>query len=285
LEKIEPMGTRYLDPTNDVAFKRLFSDKPRLKDFLNAIFPADWAPIADLDFIPLEEMPAVFLGRRSVFDLRCTDETGKVYIVEMQNRSQDAFLNRIQCYASHAYVAQAVKGGDHRNLMPVIVLSLTSDKLFEDDVPCVSYHWDVEQTTKKRLLMAISYIFVELPKFKKTEAELQDIRDEWLYFFANWEHLKAPPEDLKDPLVLSAYETMEQFNWTPGQYDAYFRMRLAIEADQHEIERSEEKGRAEGRVEEKKEIAHNLLARGMNPEEIARVTNLPVEEIRKFQEV
>mgnify|MGYP006348413335 CR=1 FL=1 len=31
------MSSRYLDPTNDVAFKKLFSQKDLLKDFLNAV--------------------------------------------------------------------------------------------------------------------------------------------------------------------------------------------------------------------------------------------------------
>lgn len=31
------MIERYLDPANDVAFKKIFKDKQRLRDFLNAI--------------------------------------------------------------------------------------------------------------------------------------------------------------------------------------------------------------------------------------------------------
>ena len=37
LEIAEKTETRYLDPTNDVAFKKIFSDQDRLKDFLNAV--------------------------------------------------------------------------------------------------------------------------------------------------------------------------------------------------------------------------------------------------------
>lgn len=31
------MSSRYVDPTNDVIFKKIFSDKDRLIDFLNAV--------------------------------------------------------------------------------------------------------------------------------------------------------------------------------------------------------------------------------------------------------
>src|SRR5437016_1401587 len=87
--KTNNMGTRYLDPTNDVAFKKVFGDKSRLRDFLNAILRLpEGFKIKELDFIPTEEVPDLGQGKRSIFDLKCKDESGNVYVVEMQNRRE-----------------------------------------------------------------------------------------------------------------------------------------------------------------------------------------------------
>lgn len=273
------MTTRYLNPTNDIAFKTIFNDHDRLKDFLNAILPTEWSKIRTLSFLSQEELPAIHLGRRSIFDIKCTDESGKTYIIEMQNRSQDAFLNRAQCYASQAYAAQAIKGESHSCVMPVILLALTSSQIFEKDVPCISYHWNIEQKTKQCLLEGVSYIFIELPKFTKTADELEGVRDEWLYFFANWQHLKAPPSSIDDPLVLEAYNAIERFNWSDDAFDAYFRAQLATEGENITILNSYKKGKEEG----KNDVALKMLAQGLDVETISRWTDLSVEDVRKLQ--
>jgi predicted transposase/invertase (TIGR01784 family) len=301
------MASRYLDPTNDVAFKKLFSKKDLLKDFLNAVLRLEeGCKITELEFISQEEVPNFKTGRRSIFDIKCKDQEGKNYIVEMQNRPEDSFLNRIQCYASHALVSQALKGVTHKGLVPVILLVITKENLFDDEIECISYHRTLESQTKKQLLFALSYVFIELPKFTKSATELKNEEDDWLFFFSNWKDSKEPPETITDPLVLEAYETIEQFNWTAEEYDAYFRARLAAEADdlmltknfEEGLEKGIEKGREEGLAEGRKEkevavekakhernleIAKTLLLQGVDIKTIAKATALSKEEIEKLR--
>jgi predicted transposase/invertase (TIGR01784 family) len=244
------MSSRYLDPTNDVAFKKLFSQKDLLKDFLNAVLRLEeGCKIVELDFIPQEELPSFKIGRRSLFDIKCKDQEGKYYVVEMQNKPESSFLNRVQCYASHAYVSQAIRGATHEGLMPVILLVISKENLFEEDIECISYHHTVESQTKKQLLFALSYVFIELPKFTKSAKDLKNGEDDWLYFFAHWQESKEPPESITDSLVLEAYKTIEQFNWTPEEYDAYFRARLLSDAEDILLTDSFEKGIERGRKE------------------------------------
>lgn len=278
------MASRYLDPTNDVAFKKIFSSKERLTDFLNAVLRLEeGCKITELAFIPQEELPSFSIGRRSLLDIKCTDQSGKVYIVEMQNKSQDHFLNRAQCYASHAYVSQAIRGATHAGLMPVILLVLTKHKLFDDNIDCISYHTTIESKTKKRYLFALSYVFIELPKFNKADSELSSNEDAWLHFFARWSQDKEPPATIGDQQVLDAYKAIEQFNWSEAEYDAYFRARLASEADDLEVEgkvaKGREKGREEGREEERLMIARSMKAQGIPINIITECTGLSVDKI------
>lgn len=49
---------RYLDPTNDSLFKKIFSDIERLKEFINSILdlPKGYR-IKEIEFIPIEQLP------------------------------------------------------------------------------------------------------------------------------------------------------------------------------------------------------------------------------------
>ena len=47
-------------------------------------------------------------------------------------------------------------------------------------------------------------------------------------------------------------------------------------------EEGRKEGRKEGREEEKRNIALKLLARGMTPEQVSDLVDLPVEEVRKL---
>jgi hypothetical protein len=53
------MATRYLDPRNDVVFKRIFGEHEGiLRSFLNALLPlpAD-GQIVSLEYLPAEQVP------------------------------------------------------------------------------------------------------------------------------------------------------------------------------------------------------------------------------------
>ncbi len=292
------MSSRYADPTNDVMFKKIFSDKARLMDFLNAILRLpEGKKIKEIDFISQEELPDFKSGRRSIFDIKCTDQEKKTYIVEMQNKPEVSFLNRIQCYAAHSFVSQVAKGKTHDTLMPVILLSLTGRKLFEDDVECISYHWNVESKTQRRYLFSLSYVFIEIPKFIKKAEDLKSVEDYWLYFFAEWSKTMEPPTTITDPFVLDAYKQIEQFNLTDTEYDAYLRSRLAQEADDlmmnktfsDGIEKGEkigiEKGEKIGIEKEKKETAHKMLLKGLSLDVISEVTGLSKSEVENLKDL
>jgi len=273
------MITRYLDPTNDITFKKVFSDKGRLMDFLNAVLRLkEGEKIEHIDFISQEELPSFEGGRRSIFDLKCVDQSQKTYIIEMQNKPEASFLNRIQCYAAHAYVSQAIKGKSHDHLMPVILLSLTPRNLFEEDIDCISYHLNVESKTKRRYLFSLSYVFIELSKFKKTQEELTSVEDYWLYFLTGWQKTDAPPSTIKDPFVLEAYEAVEHYKLTEAEYDAYLKSRLALEADDLMMNKTFK----DGEKLATKKIALQMHAMGMEIETISKAVNLPLSEIEEI---
>src|SRR4051812_3184835 len=113
---------RFLDLTNDLAFKKVFSYKTTLIAFLSTILDLkDEFAIVGLEYIAQEEVPvSLEEKKRSVMDVRCLTKNGIYFIVEMQNTASHAFLKRAQFYAASTYVNQLDKGKDHKDLKPVV---------------------------------------------------------------------------------------------------------------------------------------------------------------------
>jgi len=283
--------TRYLDATNDVAFKKVFSHKEILTDFLNSVLRLpEGSMIKELHFVPQEEIPDLGQGKRSIFDIKVCDETGFWYIVEMQNRPDQLFLKRVQVYAAAVHSNQLLKGNDYGGVMPVVVISIVNGKLFPKEIDCINRHTTREEKTNTQHLFELSYVFVELGKFKKSEKDLESIEDFWLFYLADATKVKNPPAQLKDTNILKAYEILERFNWDEAAYDAYLRAKLLADTEEINLNDSFEKGKTEGKLEGleegvtkgKLEIAKNLIAKGFDDKSVLELTGFTAQEVRKF---
>jgi predicted transposase/invertase (TIGR01784 family) len=81
------MYTRYVDPKNDLAFKRVFGERADLlMSFLNALLPLPQGePIESLEYLTSEQVPELpGLMKNSIVDVKCRDVKGRTFIVEMQ---------------------------------------------------------------------------------------------------------------------------------------------------------------------------------------------------------
>ncbi|WP_341793296.1 MULTISPECIES: Rpn family recombination-promoting nuclease/putative transposase [unclassified Rickettsia] len=278
---------RYLDPTNDSLFKKIFHDLGRLKEFINNILDLpEGYRIKEIEFIPVEQLPNIDRGKRSVFDLKVKDESGNWYIIEMQKRNESDYLKRVQYYSAHSYTQQLTAGITHKDLLPVVVISLMKTKVFDNEVPYISFHKMTETKTNKQYLFDFSYVFIELKKFKKDQ--LTNIADEWLHLFKCAEKEHKPPANIKSKKVLEAYHAIELHNLTPEEYDAYIRAKLLEDAEEialaEHFEKGVEEGIEKGIAEEKIRIVKNLLVKNIDINTISEITGLSVEEIKELKE-
>lgn len=274
---------RYLDPTNDVGFKKVFSNAERLTDFLNNILRLPVGKkIKKLDFVPTEEIPDLGQGKRSLFDLKCQDESGTYFLIEMQCRRSPLFLKRMQYYGAHAYTSQIGRGTKHAGLLPVVVVAILKEAVFPAEVEVISYHRTLEEKTGQHHLRELSYVIVELEKFHKKVDQLQNFEDEWLFFLKD-AHSSSSLPVLKDRLVTQAFETMEKANWKPEEYDAYIRALLLLETEELKAESDRAEGKAEGKAESQLQTASNMLELGLEDIIIAKATGLSLEQIKKLR--
>ena len=176
-------GDRYINPLTDFGFKRLFGTEPNknlLIDFLNAILPSQHR-VKDLTYRSTENLGNTPLDRKAVFDLYCQSEKGEKFIVEMQKATHNYFKDRSIYYASFPIQDQAPKGDWNYKLAPVYTIGIL-DFVFDEDKNDDAFLHIVELKDQdcKVFYEKLKFIYLELPKFKKTIDQLNDHFDKWL---------------------------------------------------------------------------------------------------------
>lgn len=260
---------RYLDPKNDVAFKKLFEDKTRLMSFLNSVLHLkNDRSIIDLDYLPQEAAPLLPGYKKGIMDVRCKDQAGHQFLVEMQKDYVVEFLQRVQFYGAYAYVSQIAKGTPHLQLKDVVVLAVVNYTIFQDHDICVNFYEMRNRETHDNELNSISYAFIELPKFKKSKEECKTVEEEWIYTLKNAQEELTPP--FKDEVLLDAYDILERYNWDQLAYESYLATKISTDEQAATQSEKYEKGLEDGLLK----AAKMMLELGISIDVIVEKTGL-----------
>ena len=291
------MLTKFLDPKNDFAFKKIFGtekNKDILIHFLNDMLTfKDRALIQDVTFLKTIQDPETASKKTSIVDILCKDENDNRYIVEMQVAKEKGFEKRAQYYASKAYISQAHAGGEYHNLKEVIFLAIAEFVMFPKKKQWKSEYVILDKDSYEHDLKDFSFTFLELSKFQKSIDELSTISDKWMYFFKNAEETtESDLEKLvgKDMIIERAYDELDRFHWneeellTYDQAEKYEGAYIASMAQKYDegLEKGREEGLEKGKRERELEIAKSLLLQGVDIDIIASTTQLSQQDIKKL---
>ena len=125
--------SKFLDPKNDVAFKRIFGSERNqdvLVAFINDIMNyQDKERVDGVTFLSPVQDPEIAYKKQSIVDVLCRTKEGTQIIIEMQVSPQEGFEKRAQYYAAKAYSRQLTKGkgeeGRYANLKKVIFIAIS----------------------------------------------------------------------------------------------------------------------------------------------------------------
>jgi predicted transposase/invertase (TIGR01784 family) len=286
------MAQRYLDPKNDIVFKRIFGEHPLiLRSFLNALLPLpEDGQIVTLDYLSPEQVPQLPLLKHSIVDVRCQDQQGRQFIVEMQMNWTSAFLQRVLFNASKAYVRQLERGEQYELLQPVVGLSLLDD-IFDRKSDDYYHHYQLVNVGQpERVIKDLQLVFIELPKFKTTPA-IAPLKRAWLRFLRETGGASSPEAQeilrlevaSQAPEIKNALELSGEAGFSRGELEAYDRYWDAVSSERTLIAGKFAEGRAEGeligeargeaRGEERTKVAlmAKLIASGMSEEAAKRL--------------
>ena len=240
----------YLDPKNDLTFKRIFGEHPHLcKSFLNSLLPLEPdALIEELEYLSPELVPEIPVLKRTIVDVRCRDQKGRQFIVEMQMHWTESFKNRVVFNASKAYVKQLDNAREYKLLQPVYALSLVNEN-FEPKLTDYYHHYKIVNISQpERQIEGLQFIFIELPKFKAANLQEKRLQVLWLKFLTEIEDgaNNIPPELLEEAHIKEAVHILESGSYSKAQLEHYDQYWDSIRSERSLFLDAEERGRVEG---------------------------------------
>jgi predicted transposase/invertase (TIGR01784 family) len=297
--------SRYLNPYTDFGFKKLFGEeanKDLLTDFLNQLLP-DKHQIAELHFKNPENLPDSPLERKAIFDIYCKSVTGEDFIVEMQKAKLNFFKDRALFYSTFPIRDQSKKGEWDFKLNAIYYVAIL-DFIYDENKEKQKMFRDVSLKDQDGDLFydKLHLKFLQMPLFNKQKHELENRSDKWLYFLKNLDSFDHIPTILKEPIFEKAFNTLEEANLTKEQLEqyqksllTYWELKGVVDTAHDDGEKigfekgiikgeqiGLEKGKAEGKFEEKLEVAHKLKQEGFPIEMIEKITGLSVKEIKQL---
>ncbi len=213
---------KFVDPKNDLAFKKIFGDNNKteiLISLLNALLNLPYDIVSITNISPYQP-PIIKILKNSSLDIKAKDTTGREFVVEMQVEPNDNFGKRAFYYLAKAFVNQIKVGDDYQELKSAYFLGFLNFNLFNGN-DYKTNHILINQSTGNQDLSFIELNFVELKKFNKTEDELDNIVDKWIYFIKNAINLDHIPKSTTDKALLEAYDAANQNQWSIQELDAY----------------------------------------------------------------
>jgi predicted transposase/invertase (TIGR01784 family) len=241
---------RYLDPKNDLTFKRIFGEHPDLLiGFLNAVMPfSSGRLIREVAYLPAEQVPDISGKKNSLVDVKCRDESGRVFIIEMQMFWTDDFMNRLVFNAGKAYVRQLDKSKSYHLLQPVYTLAILNEN-FNHRTERFYHHYSiVNRENTDEVIEGLQFVLVELKKFKFEKWSERRIAALWLRFLKEVDEsmTSLPPELAENEQIRRAAGLCEEGAFSPEELAAYEAYWDWIRTEKTVREGSLAKGRAEG---------------------------------------
>ena len=287
------MKAKYINPFTDFGFKKIFGEeasKPLLIDFLNTLLPQD-TQIKDLSFKNTEHLGRSEEERKSLFDIYCESENGEKFIIELQKAKQNFFKERTVFYSTFPIREQAERGDWNYNLKAVFCIGIL-DFTFDDyetepERSEVVHVIRLKNQNGKVFYDKLTYIYLEMPNFDKTESELETRQDKWLFFIKHLEDFQTIPGIFKDEAIFKkAFEKAELAKLDAAQWETYERSLKDYRDIKGYIDTAFENGKSEGilkGIEDQKLLFARLMkADGESNEKIKRYTGLSDAELEKL---
>jgi predicted transposase/invertase (TIGR01784 family) len=221
------MQGKYINPFTDFGFKKIFAEeasKPLLIDFLNALLNQD-SLITDITFKNTEKLGFTQADRKAVYDIFCDNNKGEKFIVELQKLKQNFFKDRTVYYSTFPIVDQAEKGEWNYELNPIYCIGILGFTFESKQEP--NFKEEVVHTIKlkdqngKVFYEKLTYIYLEMPNFRKKEEELETRLDKWLFFIKNLEDFQEIPAIFGDAIFESAFEKAELAKYNDEEHKQY----------------------------------------------------------------
>jgi predicted transposase/invertase (TIGR01784 family) len=305
LRKEGPKMTKeYLDLKMDFMFKQLFGQPSRKHitiAFLNDILGRKGAErITDLVFENTEKIKDRTDGKTVRFDVTVFTSLGERINVEVQIRDQQDMPDRTLYYWSRMFSSSLNKGEAYIQLPPTIFITIVNYPLFPTETDRFHTKFHIREDEEGFIwsdllefhLIDLSSFMVQWKKYRRKLQEQNNKELPWLMMLsaadakrkilnseilAELEEWAMNIEEVREALI--EWENLSADKKNRAEYEAHLK---ELRDQLSNLSGYHRKGKEEGRIEEKKEIAKNMMKKGFSISEIAELTGLSEDEIRRL---
>ena len=283
-----------INPRVDLAFKKIFGveeNKDLLISLINSIVDTE-DQVVDVALLNPYNQKNFEQDKLSILDIKAEGSCGKKFNIEIQITDEADYNKRALYYWAKLYTDQLKESEDYSNLNKVIgihILNFTS-------IPKTEKYHNVFHITEKETgqlyFKDLELHTIELKKFTdqlgkhgEIVTKIQKALDMWSAFLTRHEVLDKEnlAKKLGSPELEKAMHVLEVMNFTEEEREAYEDHLKWLRIETNSLKKAEDKGREEGRKEEKHQIALKMLKRNRPLEEISEDTGLSIEEIKSLQ--
>ena len=266
---------KYADLLNDYVFKLVFgqeSSKDVMIEFLNQVI--DDRNIVDLEFMDKEMKSMDREKKDSVYDMFCKTDDDSRIVVEVQRRKQTTYVERSIYYSTFQVRNQVDAGSTDYAFCPVYVINILDFNIDENKGnPAVKtvYHLR-EDKTHALLTDKLTFIFLELNKFKKGIEDLDGDVLEGMYFcMKNMTRLDSRPQVLDHEVFKKMFAVSELLNM-----DEITRSNVIENmTTERDLRNQMDYAKKEGI----NLVIRQMIAKGMTVQQVADIVDMTAEEI------
>ena len=283
LNKLEEV--EMLPLSNDYVFKRIFGkggNEKILKSLLEAILKINIQKIE----LKNPEIPKETINEKlSILDIKAEINDNTMIDIELQVGNTVAIERRLVVYNAKMIAGEIKVSEKYQKAKDTIVICIINDNVVKRNAYLSLAMLKYEKTEEIRyvnigyekeeeyLTDMVKYYIIELPKFKKKKPKVADLLEKWLYVIGGdqkmMEEYKKENEEIKE--AIEQLKEMSADEYERELYEIRERSRLTYNTEMNEARR---KGLAEGKVEEKKEIAKLVILNEKN--EILKIHDIAI---------
>lgn len=286
---------------NDIIFKAFFARKGNeefLIDFLQALLGIKISEIDIKEEVNLEQLAPIEKGGR--LDLQAKLNDGVIVNIELQMKNHYNIEPRSVTYASKVIARETSKGTKYEDIKNVIMINILGYDLFDFDEYISRTKIVLDKHRDYEAINTIQWYFIELKKFRNQNPDMNDKVNQWLALIDDEREEWIQMAEKKNKTLVKA---RKEINYLTG--DAAVRRLAELREDwetdyesglsyarkegkEEGLKEGKKEGLKEGKIEgerdEKIKTAKKLIKLKLPIEQIAEITELPVEEVKKIKD-
>ena len=291
-----------LSPKNDYVFQTLFSqgNEDLTRGFISDLLDED------IESLKINDTKELFrknpFDKLGILDLEAEVNGKEKVDIEIQLIDTNNFTDRLLFYFARLYDSQLSRGDEYADTKRVVIIAIIDYNLeLTKEIPDMVAKWKLLAEENPNLVLTdkIEIDIIELKKAKQAyNLNKNDKKAQWMMFINNPESkevseimenndsikkakleiVKLSEDEEKRKLAeLRAIYVMEKNSC----YSAGVNKGIKIGEELGE-KRGEQRGEQRGKLNNQIEIAKKLIALKMPEEQIAEVTGLSIDEIKKL---